>query len=107
MAKVGIVYFTQTGITGELVKATISGVGSAGLEVFSHQIKSTEIVEGRFVNLDVFHILKSCNAIIFASPTYMGGVAAQFKAFAEATSEFWKLKNGLEKLPLVSLLVPV
>ena len=98
MAKVGIVYFTQTGITGELVKATISGVESAGLEVFSHQIKSTEVVEGRFVNLDVFHILKSCNAIIFASPTYMGGVAAQFKAFAEATNEFWEAQEWAGKI---------
>jgi len=66
--------------------------------VFSHQIKSTEIVEGRFVNLDVFHILKSCNAIIFASPTYMGGVAAQFKAFADATSEFWEAQEWAGKI---------
>ena len=45
--------------------------------------------EGRYVNSDALAALKFCRGIIFASPTYMGGVAAQFKAFADATSELW------------------
>jgi len=98
LAKVGIVYFTKTDITGELVNATISGIESIGLEVFSHKIEGVEIVEGRFLNASVLDALKSCDAIIFASPTYMGGVAAQFKAFADATSELWEPQEWAGKI---------
>jgi len=98
LPKVGIVYFTHTDITGELVNAAASEIEEAGLDIFLHRIKATEIVGGRFVNLDVFKNLNSCNAIIFASPTYMGGASAQFKAFADATSDFWESQEWSGKI---------
>jgi multimeric flavodoxin WrbA len=87
--KVGFIYYTKTDITGALVLAAIAELKSSGAEVFYHQIQGSEIIEGRFVNAEVFESLTNCNAIVFASPTYMGGVAAQFKAFADASSEVW------------------
>lgn len=93
MAKVGIVYFTQTDITGELVRSAIDGVSSSGADVFSHRILGSEIVEGRFSNLAIFESLDQCKAIIFASPTYMGGPSAQFKSFADATSNLWESQS--------------
>jgi len=45
----------------------------------------------------------SCKAIVFDSPTYMGGAAAQFKAFADAAKveEFNRKRNiGLHHLAL-------
>ena len=89
MNKVSIVYFSNTGVTKALVKAASAEFNSQGLEVFEYQIKGSSIVDGRFVESDVFTQLHESQAILFASPTYMGGVAAQFKAFADATSDFW------------------
>ena len=37
----------------------------------------------------MFAKLDASDAIVFGSPTYMGGPAAQFKAFADATSGRW------------------
>jgi len=93
-----VVYFSKTNITKKLVQAACSGIESTGSEVFSHQIKGLEIVEGRFMNLEIFQELRACDAIIFASPTYMGGVAAQFKAFADSTSDFWERQEWAGKI---------
>jgi multimeric flavodoxin WrbA len=83
------VYFSNTDITGQLAKACIGQAEQAGAQVYIHQIMGCEIIEGRFENHSLFEELLDCNAIIFASPTYMGGAAAQFKAFADASSEYW------------------
>ena len=84
--KVGIVYFSNTDITGQLARSAAHGVETAGGEVYSYKIEGSEIRNGRFNHKHVFYELEGCDAIIFASPTYMGGPAAQFKAFADATS---------------------
>lgn len=89
MNHISIVYFSNTGVTQTLVKSAIEEIKSQGLSVYDYQIKGSSIVEGRFVDVDIFQQLHESQAIIFASPTYMGGVAAQFKAFADATSDFW------------------
>ena len=90
MPKVGFVYYTKTDVTGDLVYAAISELECKGVDVIKHQIKGSEIVEGRFINSRVFELLANCDAIVFGSPTYMGGAAAQFKAFADASSQVWE-----------------
>jgi multimeric flavodoxin WrbA len=68
----------------------INGLNSSGeVTIIKHQIQGCEIIEGRFTNLELIEELSSCDAIIFGTPTYMGGVSAQFKAFADATSDLW------------------
>ena len=42
--------------------------------------------------------LDASDAIIFGSPTYMGGPAAQFKALADATGERWYRGAWRDKL---------
>ncbi|XOV77893.1 MAG: flavodoxin family protein [Aestuariibacter sp.] len=69
-----------------------------GCTVVEHLIVGSEIVHGRFVVEELFPELHACQAIIFGSPTYMGGVSAQFKAFADATSEFWQQQKWAGKL---------
>lgn len=98
MHKVSIVYFSNTGVTKALVEAAALEFKSQNFEVFEYQIKGSSIVNGRFVDTDIFKQLHQSNAIIFASPTYMGGVAAQFKAFADATSDFWSEQLWAGKL---------
>lgn len=89
MLKVAIIFFSGTGLTKQLVESFDAGLIKNGIQTYIHQIRGTEIVEGRFINKKVFDELESAAAIVFASPTYMGGPAAQFKAFADASSECW------------------
>jgi NAD(P)H dehydrogenase (quinone) len=42
--------------------------------------------------------LDASDVIIFGTPTYMGGPAAQFKAFADTTSERWFKRVWVNKL---------
>lgn len=90
MRKIGVVYFSQTNVTYQLSQALIKGVVEfGGFEVVQHRIEGRDIVEGRYTNLKVIESLHACDAIVFGTPTYMGGVSAQFKAFLDATSELW------------------
>lgn len=100
MIKIGIVYFTNTDVTGQLVSAACEEVAlqSTNVEVICHRILGEEIQAGRSVNTAIMEKLKTCNGIIFASPTYMGSVAAQFKAFADATSDFWESQQWSGKV---------
>jgi multimeric flavodoxin WrbA len=87
--KVSIVFFSKTEVTTTLVQAAVDEFKRNEIEVFVYRILGNDIVDGRFKNTDIFKDLHESQAIIFATPTYMGGVAAQFKAFADATSDFW------------------
>ncbi|MFM2483828.1 flavodoxin family protein [Celerinatantimonas yamalensis] len=89
MADISLIYYSKSDITKTLMSATQTAIEEAGLETFSHGIKGTEIVDGRFVNELVLEELLTSRAVIFGSPTYMGNVSAQFKTFADATSVFW------------------
>jgi multimeric flavodoxin WrbA len=98
-SKVAVAYFTKTDVTGALAKALQAGLAASPfVEVVSIQIQGKQILEGRFCAPEVFEQLADCDAIIFGSPTYMGGVAAQFKAFADATSELWCKQQWAGKL---------
>ncbi len=90
MIKLGIVYFSVTGTTELLAHEIERGASSVKkVEVQSFRINKKQLVDGRFVDQNMLAQLDTCDAIIFGSPTYMGGVASQFKAFADATSELW------------------
>ncbi|KNY44223.1 flavodoxin [Vibrio harveyi] len=104
MAKIAIIYFSKTDITGQLARAIAAGAEQQGIEqqggfeIFSHRIQGSEIIEGRFVHPNLMDELAECDAIIFGSPTYMGSVAAQFKAFADASSESWCYQKWAGKI---------
>lgn len=89
MVRIALVYFSNTDVTGQLMRAASAEIAMSGAEIFEHQITGEEIIAGRFRNDALMEHLHTCDAIIFGSPTFMGGVAAQFKAFADATSDFW------------------
>lgn len=83
------VYFSANGNTRQLVESCLGGAVAAGVTTTGYAIEGQDIVEGRFVNDGLVDSLASYHGILFATPTYMGGPAAQFKAFADATSEIW------------------
>lgn len=90
MSTVSIIYFSGSGHNAKLAEAVNKGAASvAGVKTNLIAIDSKDIVEGRYKNDDVFAKLDASDAIIFGSPTYMGGPAAQFKAFADATGAKW------------------
>ena len=86
MPTVSVIYFSGTGHTTKLAEAIVKGAASvAGVTTNLISISGKDIVEGRYKNDAVFAQLDASDAIIFGSATYMGGPAAQFKAFADAS----------------------
>lgn len=101
MKKIGIVFSSKTDVTAQLASSIIDGIQSVSdILIVEHRIKATEIVDGRFENGELFEELESCDAIAFGSPTYMGNASAQFKAFADATSELWIEQRWADKLAI-------
>jgi len=99
MSHVAIIYFSQTGTTDQIAKAISDGASSVDNCVcHMHSISGSEIVEGRFVNEHVMEIIDDADAVCFGSPTYMGGPAAQFKAFADASSDRWEEQQWAGKI---------
>jgi NAD(P)H dehydrogenase (quinone) len=43
-------------------------------------------------------VLAAADAIVFGSPTFMGGIAAGFKAFMDATSKSWDTRPWGDKI---------
>jgi NAD(P)H dehydrogenase (quinone) len=90
MRTVSTIYFSGSGHTTKLAEAVHEGSAAvAGLKAHLIAISGDDIVKGRYSNEGVFAKLDDSDAIIFGSPTYMGGPAAQFKAFADATGGRW------------------
>ena len=90
MATISIIYFSGSGHTTKMAEAVQKGAASiAGVKTNLISISGDDIAKGRYANDEVFAKLDASDAIVFGSPTYMGGPAAQFKAFADATSGRW------------------
>jgi len=99
MATVAIVYFSGSGHTHLMAQAIASGVSTVpGATVDLLRITGEQIVNGRWKDDETLAKLTAADAIIFGSPTYMGGVAAQFKAFIDAASEAWFAQSWKDKI---------
>jgi len=90
MPTVSVIYFSGSGHTAKLAEAINKGAAAvAGVQTNLIAINGDDIAKGRYKNDEVFAKLDASDAIIFGSATYMGGPAAQFKAFADATGGRW------------------
>ncbi|MDB6075770.1 MAG: pnpB [Verrucomicrobiaceae bacterium] len=99
MKNIAIIYFTGTGSTGKLAEAVHAGAASvADMQAELIAIEGKDIVDGRYSNDAVFEKLNKADAIIFGTPTIMGGPSAQFKAFADATGGIWFGQGWKDKL---------
>jgi len=97
LAKLAIVYFSATGTTARLageIRAGATELADATL----CQIRGDDIVSGRFRNEDLLRVIDEADAVAFGSPTFMGGPAAEFKAFADATSDRWSEQRWAGKI---------
>jgi len=97
MHRVAIIYFSANGTTAKLAGAIQEGAAEIA-DVVSRRITAADIIEGRFENEEVLRVADAADGLAFGSPTYMGGPAAQFKAFADATSERWSQQRWANKI---------
>lgn len=94
MTKVTIVYFSGWGHTAKQAEAVHKGAASvAGVSASLIAIDK----EGNLGDAD-WEALTAANAIVFGSPTYMGGPAWQFKKFADASSRLWSAEKWKNKI---------
>ncbi|MFM2421496.1 MAG: hypothetical protein RL291_26 [Pseudomonadota bacterium] len=94
MAKIAIVYYSGYGHTAKLaaaVQAGAAGVAGASVSMFAID-KEGNLPAGSFDQLNGF------DAIVFGSPTYMGGPAWQFKKFADESSKTWYQELWKDKI---------
>jgi NAD(P)H dehydrogenase (quinone) len=85
MAKIGIVYFSGYGHTRKQAEAVRAGAAS----VLGATVHVVEIGKDGAIPDGTWDALAVLDAIIFGSPTYMGGPAWQFKKFADESSKAW------------------
>jgi len=95
--RIAIIYFSATGTTAALADAVAAGAATAA-DVHTHRITAADLTDFRFRNDALIDIADAADAIAFGAPTYMGGPAAQFKAFADATSDRWTDQRWRNKL---------
>ena len=89
MSNVAIVYHSGYGHTQALAEAVASGARSVGTQV---SLVPVAEAEARAAELD------RADAIVFGSPTYMGGVSADFAKFKDWTSGRWMEGKWRNKL---------
>ena len=91
MTKIAIVYFSGYGHTAKQAEAVQRGAASVeGAQVSVLRIDQEGNLPDGWID-----VLASQDAIIYGSPTYMGGPTWQFKKFADASSKLW-MKQGLK-----------
>lgn len=99
MTKVAVIFHSAAGSTKKLAQAVAAGALSVtDVEVVSLEVVGADIIEGRYKNTALIEQLTDADAIIFGSPTFMGSVSAEFKAFADATGDLWAEKKWSDKL---------
>lgn len=98
MSTIAIVYFSGSGHTHLMAEAIAAGVREAGHTPDLLRITGEQITAGRWQDDAMMTRLSEANAIVFGSPTYMGGVAAQFKAFIDAASSAWLVQQWKDKI---------
>lgn len=99
MSRFAVVYHSATGTTEALASAIAAGIHSVGgAEATMLKIEGADIDRGRYINSEMMRQLDACDGIIFGSPTFMGSVSTQFKAFMDATSERYSKRTWSGKL---------
>jgi NAD(P)H dehydrogenase (quinone) len=88
MANIAIVYHSGYGHTQRMAQAVAEG---ANAELIAIDAEGNLPAHG-------WDQLKTTDAIIFGSPTYMGSVSWQFKKFADASSKCWFSRDWQDKL---------
>lgn len=92
MTKIAIVYFSGYGHTVKQAEAVHAGAASVG-EATLYRIDQ----DGNLPD-EAWEAIGAADAIIYGSPTYMGGPAWQFKKFADVSSKPWFTQAWKDKV---------
>ncbi|MCD0255907.1 flavodoxin family protein [Xanthomonas campestris] len=92
MTKIAIVYFSGYGHTVKQAEAVHAGAASVG-EATLYRIDQ----DGNLPD-EAWEAIGAADAIIYGSPTYMGGPAWQFKKFADVNSKPWFTQAWKDKV---------
>jgi len=93
MSKIAIIYFSGMGHTHLMAEAVAAGAKKVeGSTVDLLRITGEQITDGRWQDDAMIETLNQADAIIFGSPTYMGGVAGQFKCFIDGAGVWFEQK---------------
>ena len=88
MSKIAIVFHSGYGHTQRVAQAVADGAGAELITIDA----DGNLPEGGWETLN------AATAIIFGSPTYMGGASWQFKKFADASSKVWFTRGWQDKV---------
>ncbi len=89
MTKVAIVFHSGYGHTAKQAEAVRNGVSKANATPMLIPVEEAD---------NHWDDLKDADAIIFGSPTYMGSVSGEFKAFADKSSKVWFEQGWKDKI---------
>ncbi|MGY4494097.1 flavodoxin family protein [Pseudomonas sp. TE3610] len=85
MTSIAIVFFSGYGHTAKQAEAVHAGAAAApGAQATLYQIDANGDLSDA-----AWEAISAADAIIYGSPTYMGGPAWQFKKFADTSSKPW------------------
>ena len=91
MATAVIAYSTGRGHTLRLAQAVAEGMRhTPGVTPF--------LIDTAALSAEDWQCMHDAEAIIFGSPTYMGGVSAGFKTFMDDSSDYWEERRWLDKI---------
>lgn len=94
MTSVVVLFHSGYGHTERLARAVAQGIaGVADIDMSSIPIDPSGDVPN-----EAWDLLKAADAIVFGSPTYMGGPSWQFKKFADTSSKIWAMQGWKDKL---------
>lgn len=99
MPSVAVVYYSAQGHTHAIAEAVAAGAKSvAGVTVELVRLQDSDIQNGRWKNDAQTAVLNAADAIIFGTPTYMGGYSAQMKAFIDGCGVIWFQQGWKDKI---------
>ncbi len=99
MKTIAIIYFSASGHTHLMAEAIAEGAQKTpDTTVQLLRITGDQITKGRWKDETIAAQLNQADAIVFGTPTYMGGVAAQFKAFVDGVSGAWAQQLWKDKI---------
>lgn len=99
MPSLAVVYYSKEGHTHQLAEAIAAGAKAvSGVTVELVRLADADIQAGRWKNDAQLATLSAADGIVFGTPTYMGGPAAQLKALIDAASGVWYQQGWKDKL---------
>ncbi|MFJ2993986.1 flavodoxin family protein [Pandoraea sp. NPDC087047] len=98
MSNIAIVYYSQGGATAMIAHSVAQGVNDAGAHAQLLSIEPHQLIDGQWHDEAMLSRLAAADAIIFGAPAFQGGIAAAFKAFADATTGMWRARSWRSKV---------